>query len=123
DGNVKFYPASYRLDNVVSVMATDGTDKPIAPGGLLGTNAGCDSVHIAAPGIGIVTLGRLSGYPLEKGTSFAAPFVTATAALINSMHQGAMAPVAVRQKIMDSATRACLKNVSKGRLNMHNALQ
>lgn len=82
------YPASYALPNIVAVAATDGQDR-------LGrfSNFGARSVHLAAPGVNImstmpsvatkemVAAGMKAGYGSIDGTSMATPYVAGAAAL------------------------------------------
>jgi subtilisin family serine protease len=74
-----FYPASFTLDNILSVTATTSTD-------LLASyaNYGASSVDLAAPGSSIYStyFTSDSGYSYASGTSLAAPFVAGTAALM-----------------------------------------
>ncbi|MDJ0791703.1 MAG: S8 family serine peptidase [Acidimicrobiia bacterium] len=77
-----YYPASFPNDNVVAVAATDRNDQP-AVFGTGSTNFGDTSVDLAAPGRRIVTT-VIGGWGEASGTSFAAPLVAGTAALIRS---------------------------------------
>jgi len=77
-----FVPASLSHPNLVAVAAT-GRDDRLASG----SNYGPSSVALAAPGAQIVTttLESLGTYRTVSGTSFAAPHVAATAALLVDM--------------------------------------
>lgn len=122
------FPASYRFKNILAVQASDQTR-------LLATfsDFGKKSVHIAAPGAHILTttLARFGDYEFADGTSFAAPLVSAAAALMKSL-----APQwgysEIRTYLMDSAVKSCSppeadprtlcgKNASDGRLNVDRA--
>ncbi len=73
------YPASYELDNIISVAALDRFDK-IADF----SDFGRTSVHIGAPGVEIFSTwnGSDSDYNTIQGTSMATPHVSGVAALI-----------------------------------------
>jgi len=87
------YPASYNLPNIISVAATDQNDK-LAPF----SNFGLTSVHVAAPGVYIlstITPGQsfspcsgspFAGYDFCDGTSMAAPHVSGLAGLLFSYY-------------------------------------
>ena len=69
------YPASY--DGVISVSSVD-KDLVISA-----TSNRNERVFVAAPGVGVYSLGRLPGtVTLSSGTSFAAPVVAGVAALL-----------------------------------------
>ena len=73
--NQLLYPASY--DGVISVSSVD---KDLV---LSATSNRNDHVFVAAPGVGVYSLGRLPGtVTLSSGTSFAAPVVAGVAALL-----------------------------------------
>ena len=57
-----YYPASYDLPNVIAVAATDGADKLAA-----WSNRGASRVHIAAPGVRLLTTAK-GGYEVESET-------------------------------------------------------
>ena len=73
--NELVYPASY--DGVISVSSVD---KDLIRSVTSNKN---DHVFVAAPGVGVYSLGRLPGtVTLSSGTSFAAPVVAGVAALL-----------------------------------------
>ncbi|MBE6820577.1 MAG: hypothetical protein E7516_05955 [Ruminococcaceae bacterium] len=92
----KFYPASY--DNVLKITA-------INQSGIVTNFSTYDNgVDFAAPGFEITTTNLGGGYIKTRGTSVAAPFVTAVAAAIHSYR-----PDALREEIIDIIENACVQ--------------
>ena len=78
DGNPTPYPAAY--DDVIGVGAIDQN------GEVLKTSGRGTFVDLVAPGDGIVAATPGHGHAAWSGTSFAAPFVSATAALVRQYY-------------------------------------
>ena len=91
------YPASYDLPNVISVASTDALDKLSDF-----SNYGANSVHIAAPGSGILSTFSYGSFAAMSGTSMASPHVAGVAALIKSVFPD-YTPEAVRELLIRSA--------------------
>lgn len=72
-----YYPADYKLPNIISVTAIDPSTEV-----LITSNWGVESVDIAAPGQNILSLLPNNSYGYLTGTSQATAFVTGAAALV-----------------------------------------
>lgn len=70
------YPAAY--DGVIAVTAIDRAKNPYRRAG------SGDHIDIAAPGVQVWTAASVKGAQPKTGTSFAAPFVTAAAAILKA---------------------------------------
>ncbi|MBC7420291.1 MAG: S8 family serine peptidase [Bdellovibrio sp.] len=77
-----YYPADYKLKNIISVTAIDPTTEVLSS-----SNYGVDTVDIAAPGQNILSCLPNNSYGLMTGTSQATAFVSGAAALVMS-HKG-----------------------------------
>jgi subtilisin family serine protease len=98
---------------------------PLVEGGVLrkkGANWNAEVVHVAAPGEGYYVPGANGDYVPARGSSFAAPLVSATAALLYA--QGVQRPSLIKQRILATADPvAGLENLVKaGVLNVRRAL-
>jgi hypothetical protein len=80
--NTLVYPAAY--DNVMGVASTTNDDRRS-----FFSNYGAKLVWVAAPGEGIITTYPWGSFAATAGTSFSAPFVSGTAALLVGMQGSA----------------------------------
>ncbi len=92
-----FYPANYKVENVISVAATESRDELARF-----SNFGDRTVDIAAPGVGILSTALEGQYVSRNGTSMAAPHVTGVAALVFANKPYATA-LEVREAILQGA--------------------
>jgi thermitase len=113
------YPASYKVPNVISVAAINNM-------GMMASFScyGRNSVHIGAPGQGILSTNARTKYEVMQGTSMAAPHVAGVAALVLSVapelthHQ-------LKERLMRTARRiAGLRGVTVtgGMVNAYHAV-
>lgn len=113
------FPASFTLDNVVSVAATNSADN------LAGfSDWGATTVDLAAPGVNIYSTLPGGRYGLMNGTSMATPHVTGALALVWSLH-----PTWTYQQVIDQVLSTVdrlpgllHKTISGGRLNLARAV-
>ncbi len=92
------YPANYNLPNIISIAATDQTDRRASF-----SNFGLNSVHVAAPGVYILstipTPIHPSGYFFFSGTSASTPHVSGLAGLLFSYYTH-FTPAQIRSTIL-----------------------
>lgn len=115
------YPATYEVDNVISVAAVNRADQ-------LATfsNRGASTVHLGAPGVDIFssTSGSDTEYKTFNGTSMAAPHVAGVAALIWSEFPAASL-AEVRQRLLVGVVPVAAlidQTITGGRVNALNSL-
>ncbi|MBI3924535.1 MAG: S8 family serine peptidase [Armatimonadetes bacterium] len=114
------HPASFPLDNVIAVAATDHNDQFIKF-----SNRGHNSVDLAAPGRKVYSLTLDNEYKLLGGTSTAAAHVAGVAALIASRYPEATNDQ-IRTRIfsgVDPLPKNSDRVATGGRLNAFKALE
>jgi subtilisin family serine protease len=134
------YPAAYRLPNQIVAAASDPNDEIWHPPGnpfQILTGFGPNSVHLAAPGVAVLTT-RARGdcvsctkepdpekwYVQSDGTSLSAAYVTGVAALVKSMYPNDSAFI-IKQRILsgvDVSENLRPYVINGGRLNAAGAL-
>lgn len=112
-----YYPAGADCDDIIAVAAANRN------GGLWeNSNSGRNSVHIAAPGDGIFTTKINNQFTFSSGTSMAAPFVSAAAALL-LLAEPKLKNTDIKKRLLENADNDPLLNVaSGGRLNIYQAV-
>jgi subtilisin family serine protease len=114
-----YYPAAYRLSNMISVASTDIHNN------LLGSsNWGKQNVDVAAPGENIFSTLPGGKYGSMSGTSQATAFVSGMAALLLSQDP-TLKPAQIKELVMGSVDRfpqLANKLVTGGRVNAYQAL-
>ncbi len=121
DGPGRSYPASYPVDNVISVAAVDRANN------LAGfSNYGSQSVHLGAPGVAIFssTHSTTSSYESFNGTSMACPHVSGAAVLLWARYPSATYAEIRQRLFVGTVPIASLsgKTATGGRLNVFNSL-
>ena len=113
-----FYPSSYDLPSIISVMATDHNDtKPTF------SNYGLVTVDLGAPGVNILSTESSEvggGYGIRSGTSMACPHVAGAVALAMGLFPSATS-VQIKKFILDGVDALPSlsgKCVTGGRLNL-----
>ncbi|MBD0372900.1 MAG: S8 family serine peptidase [Pyrinomonadaceae bacterium] len=94
-----YYPASFRLSNLIAVASTDQFDRLASF-----SNYGSAIVQVAAPGTEILTTQMGGGYRSVTGSSASAPLVAGVAGLVKTLRPSLTA-AATRAAILDGARR------------------
>ncbi len=118
-----FYPASYTLDNIIAVAATDHNDN-LADEGYWGSNFGLTSVDLGAPGVYIYSTTPYNTYAFYGGTSMATPHVSGAAGLVWSKYP-LLTNLQVKERILmmvDTLPSLVGSCVTGGRLNVFMAI-
>lgn len=114
-----YYPADYKLPNVISVTAIDPNTEVLST-----SNYGVETVDIAAPGQNIISTLPGNTYGPMTGTSQATAFVSGCAALVMA-HKKSFKAIDVRKYILetgDAVSSLYGKTRYARQLNMFKAL-
>ncbi|MBK26380.1 MAG: subtilase [Halobacteriovorax sp.] len=113
------YPASYQVDNIISVGSMDGNGKKS-----WFSNYGKKSVHIFAPGSDILSTVKNGKYKKMSGTSMATPFVSGAIGLLLT-HEKNMTPKEIRERLMATSVKnkTLVKYAASGRLDAYRLLK
>ena len=105
-----YYPASYDLDNIISVAALTPTQKLVDS-----SNYGIKKIDVAAPGQNIFSTLPKGQYGYMTGTSQATAFVTGVAALALSTY-GVLPSIAIKDFLLKNVqtTKALKGKVKTG---------
>ncbi|USN48750.1 MAG: S8 family serine peptidase [Pseudobdellovibrionaceae bacterium] len=113
------YPANLDVPNVISVAATDDSDYLASF-----SNYGFLSVHLASPGVFVLSTVPGNSYGTSSGTSMAAPFVAGVAALMK-LESPQMRGYQIRDIIMSKGDHASSLNhkvATEARVNVKSAV-
>lgn len=113
------YPASYNLDNIISVAATDDNDALASF-----SNFGATTVDLGAAGVSILSTTPANTYSSFSGTSMASPHVAGAAALVLA-EDPSLDVASLKSVLLDGVDAiAALAGISVtgGRLNVANSL-
>lgn len=114
-----YYPADYKLKNIISVTAIDPSTEVLSS-----SNYGIETVDIAAPGQNILSTLPNNSYGFMTGTSQATAFVSGAAALVMA-HKLAFNAEQVKKYILstgDATSSLATKTRTSRQLNLFKAL-
>ena len=119
DDEKPVFPAAYPDSNILSVAATNSKDKLASF-----SNFGAKTVDLAAPGDRIASTFWKSDYAYMSGTSMAAPYVAAAAAMLRKEHSSwSVGDISSRLRKHGDPLKALKGKTTSGeRLNINSAL-
>jgi subtilisin family serine protease len=113
------YPSNYGVENVVAVAASDRNDRLASF-----SNIGKQTVHLAAPGVDILSSQPGGGYQFLSGTSMATPHVSGVFGLVFAQYPALNYREAMIRVLggVDSKSEFNMTTSTGGRLNADKAL-
>lgn len=93
------YPATYDTPNIISVAAVDSRGQLASF-----SNYGKNKVHVAAPGVNVLSSINTDGYDSWSGTSMAAPHVSGIVALLLSK-EPLLSNIEVRDRVIQTSKK------------------
>ena len=119
DDATPVFPAAYPDSNILSVAATDSKDRLASF-----SNYGAKTVDLAAPGDRVASTFWHSDYAYMSGTSMAAPYVAAAAAMLRKEHSSwSLSEISSRLRKKGNALSSLKGKTASGkRLNVNAAL-
>jgi Subtilisin-like serine proteases len=115
-----YYPADYKLKNIISVTAIDPKTEVLSS-----SNYGVETVDIAAPGQNILSCLPGNAYGYMTGTSQATAFVSGAAALVMASKENYYKAEEIKKYILatgDAQTQLASKTRTSRQLNLYKAL-
>jgi len=119
------YPASYDAPNQITVAASDASDR-LADF----SNFGAKTVHVAAPGVKLLSTTSENDYGYMSGTSMATPLVAGLAALLQAVAMNefnrTLTPMRLKRLLIqnvDTTSWGPNKLASTGRINAGKAME
>jgi subtilisin family serine protease len=113
------YPSNYPVPSLIAVSASTDSDNSASF-----SNFGRNTVHVAAPGVGIMSSVPGSLFKYMSGTSMAAPFVSGMAAMIfrEASNLTGYQIKGIITSTINPITSLSTKNSTGGRVNEYNAI-
>jgi thermitase len=114
------YPSAYKVDNVLSIGAMAGSGKKSGF-----SDYGATTVHVFAPGSGIMSTYKGGGYKKLSGTSMAAPLASGVVGLLLAQ-EPELTPKEVIDRVVATAAKTTAldgKAIANGRIDAYRALQ
>jgi len=111
------YPANANFENTITVAASDESDAKTSF-----SNFGRKSVHVAAPGLKIMSTLPNNQYALLSGTSMATPLVAGLVALIKAQNKN-LSGMQVRSILQQTGAKTAIETACNCRVDAGSAVE